>query len=51
MGDSEPRQLFLDPVWYMPSDDDIPDPVELGKPVHSVDKSKSFIPYTSIPLR
>ena len=22
MGDIEPRQLFLDPVWYEPSDDD-----------------------------
>ena len=24
MSDSEPRQLFLDPVWYLPSDDDHP---------------------------
>jgi Replication-relaxation len=24
MSDIEPRQLFLDPVWYMPSDDDKP---------------------------
>jgi hypothetical protein len=24
MGEIEPRQLFLDPVWYMPSDDENP---------------------------
>ena len=24
MGDSAPRQLFLDPVWYVPFDDDNP---------------------------
>ena len=24
MGDIMPRQLFLDPVWYIPSDDDNP---------------------------
>ena len=24
MGESEPRQLFLDPVWYTPSDDEKP---------------------------
>jgi hypothetical protein len=24
MGYIEPRQLFLDPVWYMPSDDENP---------------------------
>ncbi len=24
MGDIEPRQLFLDPVWYLPSDDENP---------------------------
>jgi hypothetical protein len=24
MGDIEPRQLFLDPVWYVPSDDENP---------------------------
>src|SRR2546421_3765475 len=24
MGDGEPRQLFLDPVWYMPTEDDNP---------------------------
>jgi Replication-relaxation len=24
MGESEPRQLFLDPVWYLPADDENP---------------------------
>jgi hypothetical protein len=24
IGDSEPRQLFLEPVWYLPSDDENP---------------------------
>lgn len=24
MGEIEPRHLFLDPVWYLPSDDDNP---------------------------